>query len=240
MATASVSQSSGQFSNTVSAMSPAESDGLNRNSFVLPLTSISRRFILSAGMFLDDIFRQSSATARPPTNLLSLILLLLLAYYSPPSASVVVCCTPRRLRLSWCCRIPHPFSPSILQENFDANCSSPVLSAAQQPTTKSKGTARYRLTTSTTSVNPCTSLPRFTHFPFRRFFTRISLVTTQSTNQPAKGALIEQHYKRKHLRIPTVPESEPVRTHFLAPPLEGVRHFPKRTTEHRSQLSAYT
>lgn len=189
---------------------------------------------------MDDIFRQSSATARPPTNLLSLILLLLLAYYSPPSASVLVCCTPRKLRLSWCCRIPHPFSPSILQENFDANCSSPVLSAAQQPTTKSKGTARYRLTTSTTSVNPCTSLPRFTHFPFSRFFTRISSVTTQSTSQPPKGALIEQHYKRKHLRIPTVPESEPVRTHFLAPPLEGVRHFPKRTTEHRSQLSAYT
>lgn len=39
-------------------MSPAESDGLKRNSFVLPLTSISRRFILSAGMFLDDIFPQ--------------------------------------------------------------------------------------------------------------------------------------------------------------------------------------
>lgn len=48
-------------------MSPAESDGLNRNSFVLPLTSISRRFILSAGMFLDDIFRQSSPQASAAT-----------------------------------------------------------------------------------------------------------------------------------------------------------------------------
>lgn len=36
---------SGQFSKTWWAMSPAESLGLNRNSFVLPHTSISRRFI---------------------------------------------------------------------------------------------------------------------------------------------------------------------------------------------------
>lgn len=36
---------SGQLSNTVCAISPAESDGLNRNSFVLPLTSIKRKFI---------------------------------------------------------------------------------------------------------------------------------------------------------------------------------------------------
>lgn len=36
---------SGQLSNTVCAISPAESVGLNRNSFVLPLTSIKRKFI---------------------------------------------------------------------------------------------------------------------------------------------------------------------------------------------------
>lgn len=36
---------SGQLSNTVWAISPAESDGLNKNSFVFPLTKISRRFI---------------------------------------------------------------------------------------------------------------------------------------------------------------------------------------------------
>lgn len=36
---------SGQFSNTWCAMSPAESLGLNRNSFVLPLTRMRRRFI---------------------------------------------------------------------------------------------------------------------------------------------------------------------------------------------------
>lgn len=51
--TISRSQSSGQLSNTVCAISPAESEGLNRNSFVLPLTSINRRFILSAGIVLD-------------------------------------------------------------------------------------------------------------------------------------------------------------------------------------------
>lgn len=50
--TASRSQSSGQLSNTVCAISPAESDGLNRNSFVLPLTSIKRKFILSDGIVL--------------------------------------------------------------------------------------------------------------------------------------------------------------------------------------------
>jgi hypothetical protein len=36
---------SGQLSNTVCAMSPAESLGLNRNSFVFPLTRINRRLI---------------------------------------------------------------------------------------------------------------------------------------------------------------------------------------------------
>lgn len=36
---------SGHWSNTVCAISPAESDGLNKNSFVLPLTRIRRKFI---------------------------------------------------------------------------------------------------------------------------------------------------------------------------------------------------
>lgn len=62
-ATASASQSSGQFSNTVSAISPAESVCLKRNSFVFPLTSISLRFILSAGMFFDDILPLSARRA---------------------------------------------------------------------------------------------------------------------------------------------------------------------------------
>lgn len=36
---------SGQLSNTICAISPAESEGLNKNSFVLPLTSMRRKFI---------------------------------------------------------------------------------------------------------------------------------------------------------------------------------------------------
>lgn len=47
--------SCGQLSKTNCAMSPALSLGLNRNSFVLPETSIRRRLILSCGMFLDPM-----------------------------------------------------------------------------------------------------------------------------------------------------------------------------------------
>lgn len=128
MATASDSQSSGQFSNTVSAMSPAESDGLNRNSFVLPLTSISRRFILSAGMFLDDIFRQSSATAPP-----SLLGLLPFRYFLPPADVLVCAARAEETALVLVLQNPtlsHSLSfPSLdsAEGNFDANCSSPVL-----------------------------------------------------------------------------------------------------------------
>lgn len=55
LATASSAQSSGQFSNTCCAMSPAESLGLNRNSFVFPLTRMRRRFSLSEGIFRELI-----------------------------------------------------------------------------------------------------------------------------------------------------------------------------------------
>lgn len=46
--TATTDSPSGQFSNTWCAISPAESLGLNRNSFVLPLTRMRRRFICEA------------------------------------------------------------------------------------------------------------------------------------------------------------------------------------------------
>lgn len=45
--------SSGQLSKTNCAISDAESSGENRNSLVLPETSISLRFTLSIGMFLQ-------------------------------------------------------------------------------------------------------------------------------------------------------------------------------------------
>lgn len=54
-ATASWRQSSGQLSKTCCAISPADSLGLKRNSFVFPLTNISRKLILSAGICLLDI-----------------------------------------------------------------------------------------------------------------------------------------------------------------------------------------
>jgi len=51
--TASSSHSGGQLSKTNCAMSPALSLGLNKYSLVLPDTRISRKFILSAGTFLE-------------------------------------------------------------------------------------------------------------------------------------------------------------------------------------------
>lgn len=51
--TNSSSQSIGQFSYTCLAMSAAESLGENRNSFVFPLTKMSRKLIMSAGVQLD-------------------------------------------------------------------------------------------------------------------------------------------------------------------------------------------
>lgn len=53
--TASSAHSSGQLSNTCCAISAAESLVLKRYSFVLPLTSINLRLILSVGIFLDPI-----------------------------------------------------------------------------------------------------------------------------------------------------------------------------------------
>lgn len=54
--TNSSSQSIGQFSYTCLAMSAAESLGENRNSFVFPLTKMSRKLIMSAGVQLDIFF----------------------------------------------------------------------------------------------------------------------------------------------------------------------------------------
>lgn len=51
--TASSSHSDGQLSKTNCAMSPALSLGLNKYSFVFPLTRINRKFILSEGTFLE-------------------------------------------------------------------------------------------------------------------------------------------------------------------------------------------
>jgi len=51
--TASSSHSEGQLSKTNCAISPALSLGLNKYSFVFPLTRINRKFILSEGTFLE-------------------------------------------------------------------------------------------------------------------------------------------------------------------------------------------
>lgn len=67
-ATASSAQSSGQLSKTCWAMSPADSLGLNRNSFVLPLTNINFKLTLSVGMLLGLILGTVGILADETSN----------------------------------------------------------------------------------------------------------------------------------------------------------------------------